>query len=93
MILVFVYYYLDILVAMSPFRCIGVITDDLPQGYIRPGVRTVEDGYLIALVEHDIASLGCDLPVALRKRPRQFAHLLEASMGVQTDCDIALRNF
>ena len=52
----------------------------------------MEDGYLIALVEHDVPSLGCDLPIAPRERPRQLAHLLETSIGMQVDHDVALRN-
>ena len=50
----------------------------------------MEDGYLISLVEHDVPSLGCDSPISLRERPRQLAHLLEASIGSQVDCDVAL---
>ena len=92
MTLVIAYHCLDFFAILTPSKRIGVIPDDLPQGRIGPGIRTMDDGYLIALVEHDVPSLGCDLPIAPRERPRQLAHLLETSIGMQVDHDVALRN-
>lgn len=91
MMLVIAYYCLKFIAVMNPSERINVISSDLPQGRIGPGVRTVENGYLIALVEHNVPSLGRDLPIALREPPRQFAYLFEASVGTQVDCDVALR--